>query len=341
MASGAVSGYVLTSDASGVGTWQVIPPTEPTAHDLVGIKHTASGLTVGHTLRASSATTFTWAQLQHTDLGAVGPDSHHAQLHAAAHVVGGGDALSVGVPVNIGTANAEGTATNFARRDHVHAHPSGLGADLHHARAHFMVSADHGAADLIVGYTIRATGATTFAWAQLQHADLGGVGASDHHTRYTNSEAVAAIEAATDLNLHFQGTKVYNSLAQSIPTATGTVLTYNTEEYDTKNWADLTVSNDRITVGKAGYYLVTGLVLFSSGWAADRVYVYIQISEVSNVCFVEQQKINTGGNPGLHLSTVLYLAANAYVRLIAYQNSGATRDTVGNFVHLTVTYLGD
>jgi len=51
-------------------------------------------------------------------------------------LVGATDELSVGIPVDIGTTNAEGTATNFVRRDHVHAHPSGLGADLHHAQAH-------------------------------------------------------------------------------------------------------------------------------------------------------------------------------------------------------------
>lgn len=39
----------------------------------------------------------------------------------------------VAAPVNIGVANAEGTALDYVRRDHVHNHPSGLGFDLHHA----------------------------------------------------------------------------------------------------------------------------------------------------------------------------------------------------------------
>jgi len=52
------------------------------------------------------------------------------------------DPLSVGVPVDIGTTNVEGTALNYARRDHVHNHPSGLGADLHHA-THLKTLADH------------------------------------------------------------------------------------------------------------------------------------------------------------------------------------------------------
>jgi len=40
--------------------------------------------------------------------------------------------VTVGVPSDIGTTNAEGIGTSLVRVDHVHAHPSGLGATLHH-----------------------------------------------------------------------------------------------------------------------------------------------------------------------------------------------------------------
>lgn len=41
--------------------------------------------------------------------------------HKARHIPGGSDALATGVPSDIGTTNAEGTATAFPRQDHVHA----------------------------------------------------------------------------------------------------------------------------------------------------------------------------------------------------------------------------
>lgn len=66
----------------------------PSAHALVGAKHTASGLTVGHVVRASGASAFAWAQLQHSDLGGVTSDLHHTQLHEIEHRSGGGDALN-------------------------------------------------------------------------------------------------------------------------------------------------------------------------------------------------------------------------------------------------------
>lgn len=41
---------------------------------------------------------------------------------------------------------------------------------------------EHTASGLSVGQVLRASGATTFAWAQLGHADLGTVTADQHHT---------------------------------------------------------------------------------------------------------------------------------------------------------------
>ncbi len=78
---------------------------------------------------------------------------------------------------------------------------SGLLADAQTPVAHLLVSAYHTAAGLTTGYVVRASAATTFAWAQLQHSDLGGVGTSDHHVRYADSEAIAAVQNEATLDL--------------------------------------------------------------------------------------------------------------------------------------------
>jgi hypothetical protein len=55
------------------------------AHDLESTgDHAQSGLTAGHVVRASAASVFGFAQLQHTDLGTVSADQHHAQSHTVA-----------------------------------------------------------------------------------------------------------------------------------------------------------------------------------------------------------------------------------------------------------------
>ena len=69
-------------------------------HTLAGGDHTASGLTVGHVLRANGATTFAWAQLGHGDLGGVTANQHHNQVHAitgADHTVTGNQYDVVGL----------------------------------------------------------------------------------------------------------------------------------------------------------------------------------------------------------------------------------------------------
>lgn len=65
----------------------------PSNHDII-TSHTDSGLTVGYVIRATGTTTFAWAQLQHSDLGGVSANQHHAQLHASSHNLGEGDELN-------------------------------------------------------------------------------------------------------------------------------------------------------------------------------------------------------------------------------------------------------
>jgi len=86
------AGKVLTSDANGLASWEAGGGAME-AHVMTGPFHTADGLTIGHVIRATGATTFAWAQLQHTDLGGVSADQHHAQLHATSHSAEGADAL--------------------------------------------------------------------------------------------------------------------------------------------------------------------------------------------------------------------------------------------------------
>lgn len=74
------------SDVTAVGSGSIITTVErqglhAQGHQLTGLDHNASGLTVGWVVRATAATTFAWAQLQHSDLGGSTPDLHHAESH--------------------------------------------------------------------------------------------------------------------------------------------------------------------------------------------------------------------------------------------------------------------
>jgi len=68
------------------------------------------------------------------------------EAHASRHNPGGADALAIGVPVTIATANSLGVAASYALSDHIHAHGAQTDPSLHAlatgVAAGFMSSAD-------------------------------------------------------------------------------------------------------------------------------------------------------------------------------------------------------
>ena len=83
-------------------------------------------------------------------------------------------------------ADSMHTHNGLASSVHSHAHSATTGqtADDHHNQQHAIDSAsDHSLAGGTAGYVLRASGTTTFAWAQLDHSDLAGVDADDHHNQ--------------------------------------------------------------------------------------------------------------------------------------------------------------
>jgi len=82
------------------------------------------------------------------------PVSETFEPHADEHLQNGSDPLQVGVPVEISDfTNAEGTAIDYARRDHVHAHGNRGGGSLHalatSIEAGFMSAADKAKLDTL------------------------------------------------------------------------------------------------------------------------------------------------------------------------------------------------
>jgi hypothetical protein len=162
----------------------------PSSHALTA--HTASGLTVGHVIRASGATTFAWAQLAHSDLSGVGTNSHATiDTHIAATAAHGATGAVVGTTNTQTLTNktlTTPTIASFTNAQHAHtdaasggtiAHGSltGVGANDHHSQSHVLAStsglgADHTVSGLTARQVLRATGATTAAFGAIEDADL-------------------------------------------------------------------------------------------------------------------------------------------------------------------------
>jgi hypothetical protein len=133
----------------------------------LGADHTVSGLTAGHVLRATGATTAAFGALQATDLA----------VHVLATTSGLGSQHSVSGLTAGQVLRATGSTTA--------AFASLQATDLpsHVLATNTALGSQHTISGATAGHVLRASGATTAAFAQLQHSDLGGVGANDHHNQ--------------------------------------------------------------------------------------------------------------------------------------------------------------
>jgi len=123
-------------------------------------------------------------------------DAQSPTAHASTHENGGADEISVaglsGLLADAQTPSAHATTHQNGGSDQLSvAGLSGVLADDQPPQSHTLVGAKHTATGLTTGHVLRATGATTFAFAALQAADLpnhasrhasAGADAVDHNT---------------------------------------------------------------------------------------------------------------------------------------------------------------
>lgn len=116
--------------------------------------------------------------------------------------------------------------------------------------------------------------------------------------------------------------KATKNAVQSIPTSAATVITFQTEDYDTDSMHSTATNTSRITIGTAGVYTVTGFVLSAASVAAfNYLYIFKNGAALpSNTGILAGSK--DGGNAIITQITVtLSLAAADYVELAFYHNN--------------------
>lgn len=124
-----------------------------------------------------------------------------------------------------------------------------------------------------------------------------------------------------------QGARVYNNANISIPNATVTVLTFNSERFDNDNIHDTSTNTSRLTCQTPGIYLITACVRFAANATGQRqAYIRLNGSTIIAICTTN----NTGASiaTDIALATIYSLSATNYVELCVYQNSGAALNVV-------------
>jgi hypothetical protein len=139
----------------------------------------------------------------------------------------------------------------------------------------------------------------------------------------------------------FAGCLLYNSTDYTISNNTNTIMTWNTETYDTDSFHSTTTNTGRITIptGKGGYYLITSMIFFEN--ASSGAAIRLRVLKNGTAIFSNQETQQF--QKGIVLSTVVNLAAADYVEIQVFQNSGASgtiyAGTTEN-AHCSASFLG-
>jgi hypothetical protein len=132
----------------------------------------------------------------------------------------------------------------------------------------------------------------------------------------------------------------YNSAAQSVPDATATALTFDSEDFDAGSMHSTSVNTSRITIpaSKGGVYLILGGAGFAPSATGYRQ-LDIKKNGATTLTTITVPS-NTGGSPTgvFQVHFIVTLAAGDYVELIATQNSGGALN-VGSATRALAAFL--
>jgi hypothetical protein len=122
------------------------------------------------------------------------------------------------------------------------------------------------------------------------------------------------------------GALAYNSANLALTTATSTVITLNSERFDTDSFHSTASNTSRLTVptGMGGIYQITAQARFASNSTGIRL-ILVRLNGTTTIAQQSMTAIS-GNETDMVLSTVYNLAAGDYVELLAYQNSGGNLD---------------
>ena len=185
------------------------------------------------------------------------------------------------------------------------------------------------------GDLVPATGSGTFSRLAV---------GTNGQTLVADSSTSTGLKWATPSSgVTFSGVLVYQSAGQSMSNATSTVITFNSETYDTDAFHSTSSNTSRLTVpaGKAGYYLIFGQLAYPGNATGQR---QAEILINASGGYAKNVQLNNGSSyiTTPSFSTVLNLAVADYVELGGYQDSGIalTNQHGLQYTFFGMTYLG-
>lgn len=126
--------------------------------------------------------------------------------------------------------------------------------------------------------------------------------------------------------LYNEGARVYHNAHQAIPNSTSTILSYNSERYDTDAIHSPTVNNSRLTCKTAGKYVINTQIAWETivGGRRNIVILLNGATSIAN----EWRNAMVGGICRHQIATIYHLAVNDYVETRVYHDQGAPLNVV-------------
>ena len=128
-----------------------------------------------------------------------------------------------------------------------------------------------------------------------------------------------------------------NSGNQTLSTGIGTVLTWDTETFDTNNIHSTVTNNSRHTAQRAGYYRIEGLARWGTESATGVTEVFVKLNGATTI-YGYDMPANLG-NIGQPVSFIYYLNLNDYVEMIGQQSSGGNKTVTSLYSFFSIELI--
>jgi len=120
----------------------------------------------------------------------------------------------------------------------------------------------------------------------------------------------------------FRGARVFNNADITLTTAVTTILTFNSERYDTDNFHSTSANTSRMTIPYAGVYRIGACVRFAAHVVGYRQ-LYLQVNAGSIIADIVLNTNSVGGiSTDLVITTDWQFIAGDYVEFGVTQTSG-------------------
>lgn len=139
----------------------------------------------------------------------------------------------------------------------------------------------------------------------------------------------------------FSGARIEKTGNQSIPSATTTALTWNTEIFDTDSYHDNAVNNSRITIPFDGYYSLSSSICFDFSTTGVRSISIIKNATFTEIISTSNQNAVNAGFTCMMTAGIDLLSAGDYLEVYVTQTSGGNLNVRGlQYSHFSVHKIG-